>query len=57
MSISRSDVIKLVDLLKAFEKLCEERNIKFNKYSPDEIMEFLKLYRAYRGGKIDPPPF
>lgn len=55
--ISRVDVIKLIDLLKEFEKLCEEREIKFNKYTPEQMMEFLLMYRAYRGGKLDPPPF
>jgi hypothetical protein len=55
--ISRNDVIKLIDLLKEFEKLCAEREIKFNRYTPEQLMEFLKMYRAYRGGQIDPPPF
>ena len=55
--ISRNDVIKLIDLLKEFEKLCEERNIKFQSYTPEQLMEFLQMYRNYRAGIIDPPPF
>jgi hypothetical protein len=55
--ISRPDVIKLIDLLKEFEKLCEEREIKFKNYTPEQMMEFLIMYRNYRAGKIDPPPF
>lgn len=55
--LPRADVIALIDLLKDFEQLCEDRKIKFNKYTPEQLMEFLQLYRAYRGGKIDPPPF
>lgn len=55
--LSRTDVVALIDLLKDFEKLCEERQIKFKNYTPEQIMEFLMLYRAYKGGKIDPPPF
>lgn len=55
--ISRADVIALIDLLKEFEKLCDERKIKFKDYTPEQLMEFLMLYKAYKGGKIDPPPF
>lgn len=55
--ISRNDVIRLIDLLKEFEKLCEERDIKFKNYTPEQLMEFLQLYRNYRAGAIDPPPF
>lgn len=55
--ISRTDIIKLIDLLKEFEKLCEEREIKFKNYTPEQLMEFLMLYRQYRVGVIDPPPF
>lgn len=55
--ISRPDVIKLIDLLKEFERLCEERDIKFKNYTPEQMMEFLMLYKAYKAGQIDPPPF
>lgn len=55
--ISRNDVIRLIDLLKEFEKLCEERDIKFKSYTPEQIMEFLMLYKNYKAGIIDPPPF
>lgn len=55
--ISRNDVIKLIDLLKEFEKLCDERDIKFKNYTPEQLMEFLMFYKAYKGGQIDPPPF
>ncbi len=55
--ISRNDVMKLIDLLKEFEKLCADRNIKFKDYTPEQIMEFLQMYRNYRAGIIDPPPF
>lgn len=56
-SISKKDAIALIDLLKEFEKLCEERQIKFQNFTPEQIMEFLKMYRNYRAGIIDPPPF
>jgi hypothetical protein len=55
--ISRIDAIKLIDLLKDFEKLCEERQIKFKEYTPEQLMEFLIMYKNYRRGQIDPPPF
>lgn len=55
--ISRSDVIALIDLLKEFEKLCDERNIKFRDYTVEQIIEFLTLYKQYKAGKLDPPPF
>lgn len=55
--LPRADVVALIDLLKDFEKLCEDRQIKFKNYTPEQIMEFLMLYRKYRAGSIDPPPF
>jgi len=55
--LPRRDVVALIDLLKDFEKLCDERNIKFKNYTPEQLMEFLILYRNYRAGIIDPPPF
>ena len=55
--ISKADVIRLIDLLKEFEKLCDERQIKFKEYTPEQLMEFLIMYRNYRRGQIDPPPF
>lgn len=55
--ISRNDVIKLIDLLKEFERLCEERDIKFQNYTTEQLMEFLQMYRNYRAGAIDSPPF
>lgn len=55
--LPRVDVIALIDLLKAFEILCDERKIKFKNYTAEQLMEFLQLYRSYKGGKIDPPPF
>ena len=56
-SIPKKDAIALIDLLKEFERLCEERKIKFQSYTPEQMMEFLKMYRNYRAGIIDPPPF
>lgn len=57
MKIPKEDVIILIDLLKDFEQLCKSRNIKFNKYTSDQIMEFLVWYKKYRSKEIDPPPF
>lgn len=57
LTIPRADVIVLIDLLDSFEKLCTERKIKFSKYTAEEIMQFLQLYKAYKKGEIDPPPF
>lgn len=56
-SIPKNDLIVLIDLLKEFEKLCEARKIKFGKYTPEQLMAFLMLYKNYRAGIIDPPPF
>jgi hypothetical protein len=56
-SIPKQDLITLIDLLKDFEAMCLERNIKFNKYTADQMMDFLRLYKSYRAGVIDPPPF
>jgi len=57
MKIPRQDVITLIDLLKDFEKMCEDRGVKFKNYTPEQLMEFLMLYKNYRAGIIDPPPF
>lgn len=56
-SIPKQDLITLIDLLKDFENMCEKRNIRFSRYTADQMMDFLRLYKAYRAGTIDPPPF
>jgi hypothetical protein len=50
---SKSDVIKIIDIMAILEKACEERNIKFSKFSKDELYELFMIYRAY---KLSPPP-
>jgi len=56
-SIPKQNLITLIDLLKDFEAMCMERNIRFNQYTADQMMDFLRLYKSYRAGIIDPPPY
>jgi hypothetical protein len=53
--ISKVDFYKIVDLLDSFEKLCIDRNIKFNKFTEEELMQVLMWYKNYKTG--DKPPF
>jgi len=55
ITIPKIDFLKIVNLLDEFGKLCAERDIKFNKYSEEELLQILKAYRNYRAG--DKPPF
>lgn len=57
MRIPKPDIIALTALLSDFEKLCIERNIKFNKYSPDQLYDFLMLYRSYKQYPPETAPF
>lgn len=55
--IPKKDIITLIDLLDKFTDMCKERDVKFNRYTEDQLMAFLQLYKRYRQGEIDPPPF
>lgn len=55
LTIPKIDFLKIVSLLDDFGKLCEEKGIKFNKYTEEQLLEILYAYRNYRGG--DKPPF
>lgn len=55
LTIPKIDFLKIVSLLDDFGKLCEEKGIKFNKYTEAQLLEVLYAYRNYRGG--DKPPF
>lgn len=53
--ISRIDKLRIINALREFEAICEAKNIKFNKFTSEELMEILMLYKAYR--LCDEPPF
>lgn len=53
--IPKEDFIKIVSLLSEFEKLCSEKNIKFNKYTEEELLNILYIYKNWKKG--DKPPF
>jgi hypothetical protein len=55
LTIPKKEFYALVSLLDEFGKLCEEKEIKFNKYTEEELLQILYLYRNYRTG--DKPPF
>lgn len=49
------DVIKIIDIMSILESACDERNIKFSKFSKDQLWELFMIYRAYKlSGE---PPF
>jgi len=52
--LQKIDKIKIIHLLKDFEQMCEERGIKFSRFTEEELMEILMLYKAYRSSG-DPP--
>lgn len=54
MSLSKIEILKIIDLLDDFEEMCNKRNIKFNRFTPEELLEFLYLYKAYKLSG-DPP--
>lgn len=49
----KNDVLKIIDIMSIIEKACDERGIKFSKFSKDELYELFMIYRAY---KLSPPP-
>jgi len=55
ITIPRIEFIKIVSLLDEFGKLCEAKDIKFNKYTEEQLLEILYAYRNYRAGDV--PPF
>lgn len=55
VTIPKIDFIKIVSLLDDFAKLADAKEVKFAKYTPEQLMEILKMYRNYRTG--DEPPF
>ncbi len=51
----RIEVLKIIDIMSILEKACEERGIKFSKFSKDELYELFMVYRAYKLSGA--PPF
>lgn len=51
---TRTEIIKLIEIMSIIESACEERNVKFNKLSDDQWRELFRIYRAYRLSG-DPP--
>ena len=48
LTIPKTDVINIIDLLDEFGELCARRGVKFRDYSPEQLMEVLLLYRNYK---------
>lgn len=55
LTIPKVDFLKIVSLLDDFGELCQEKGIKFNKYTEEELLQILYLYRNYKTGDL--PPF
>lgn len=55
LTIPKNDFLKIVSLLDEFGKLAQEKGIKFNKYTEEQLLEVLYMYRNYKTG--DKPPF
>ena len=55
--IPKRDIITIIDLLDDFTKMCDERGVRFGKYTEDQLMAFLQLYKKYRIGQLEKPPF
>jgi hypothetical protein len=52
---SKSDVLKIIEVLGILSKECESREVRFSQFTKEEIWEFFMAYRAYRlSGE---PPF
>lgn len=52
---SRNEVLKIIDIMSIIESACEERNIKFSKFTREQLYELFMIYRSYRlSGE---PPF
>lgn len=56
LTIPRKDVLSIINMLKTFEQLCEERDIKFGKYTPEQVWEVVRLYKNWKTYP-DSPPF
>lgn len=57
MKIPKADVIALTGLLSDFEKMCMDRGIRFNRYSEDQLWEFILFYKSYRQHPPESAPF
>ena len=55
LTIPKNDFLSIVSLLDEFGKLCAEKGVKFNKYTEEELLQILYLYRNYKTGDL--PPF
>lgn len=53
--INKIDFLKIASMLDEFGELCDRQNIKFNKFTEEELLELLKMYKNYKLG--DKPPF
>lgn len=54
-TIPRTDLLKIISLLDEFSRLAQEKGVKFSKYTEEQLLEVLYLYRNYKTG--DEPPF
>jgi Cdc6-like AAA superfamily ATPase len=52
---SRVEVLQIIDCMKILSDACEERGVKFSKYTEEELYKILRIYRAWR--LSDEPPF
>lgn len=55
LTIPKNDFLKIISLLEEFGNLCEAKGVKFNKYTEEELLQILYLYRNYKTGDL--PPF
>jgi hypothetical protein len=43
--------MRIIECLAIFQKACEERGVKFGRYTEDELLEILMLYKQYVTGE------
>ena len=55
LTIPKNDFLKIVRLLDKFGELAQAEGVKFNKYTEEQLLEILYMYRNYKTG--DEPPF
>lgn len=52
---SRIEVIKILNCMSVFADACEASGVKFNKYSEEELLKIMYIYRAWKLSGA--PPF
>jgi hypothetical protein len=49
------ELMRIIECLSVFQDACESRGVKFNKFSEEDLLEIIYLYKAYKlSGE---PPF